>query len=52
MILDVSGSMRNNKLTLDGDTNATRTKAMVKAVNEAMEVNVSQQGIKICYVAE
>lgn len=41
MILDVSGSMRNNKLTLDGDTNATRTKAMVKAVNEAMEVIMS-----------
>ena len=38
MILDISGSMRNNKLTLDNDSNATRTKAMVKAVNEAMEI--------------
>ncbi|MCQ2515129.1 MAG: VWA domain-containing protein, partial [Ruminococcus sp.] len=42
MILDMSGSMRNNKLELeeyDGSTdkNATRTKAMVKALNEAIE---------------
>ena len=37
MILDVSASMQQNTLTLDGET-MTRTKAMVRAVNEALEL--------------
>ena len=39
MILDMSGSMDTN-LTLDGET-MTRTKAMVKAVNEAVDIILS-----------
>ncbi len=38
MILDMSGSMQDNELPLDGDVNATRTKAMIKAVNEAIDI--------------
>ncbi|MBQ7095535.1 MAG: DUF11 domain-containing protein [Clostridia bacterium] len=38
MILDFSSSMQSNTLTLDGDKNATRTKAMIKSVNAAMEL--------------
>ncbi len=37
MILDLSASMQNNNLTLD-KTTMTRTKAMIKAVNEALEI--------------
>lgn len=37
MILDLSASMQRNNLTLDNVT-MTRTKAMVKAVNEALEI--------------
>lgn len=46
MIMDMSGSMESNKLALidyDGttETNATRTKAMAKAMNEAVETIMS-----------
>ncbi len=37
MVLDLSQSMQNNSLTLD-NANMTRTKAMVKAVNETLEI--------------
>ncbi len=37
MILDLSASMQKNNLTLD-NTTMPRTKAMVKAVNEALEI--------------
>ncbi|MBQ8868674.1 MAG: DUF11 domain-containing protein [Oscillospiraceae bacterium] len=41
MILDMSGSMQSNTLTLDNDQGATRTKAMAKAVNEAIDIIMS-----------
>ena len=37
MILDFSASMQNNSISLN-NTSMTRTKAMVKAVNEALEI--------------
>ena len=37
MILDLSASMQKNNLTLD-NTSMTRTKAMIKAVNEALDI--------------